>query len=310
MYRFYLPKNDILTQNCHPYLISDLPFDPLDMYLFYKGKLHPECEFLFQKPRKNIYYHDPVWYEPRRIGHNPIETFMRNLSYSAQLSRNDYTNHSIRSTCISNLDRLGFEARHITALSGHKSEATIKEYSVKCPENKKREMCDALVSTLHPQAKKRKSTPTATVTSPPEQQPNCNTPNTLSTINEADLNSIKKETFDLLEFNNPEDDAILQKYLDENEAFLDAALQNPNEQTKQTPNITTNQPIQQTEQKQPETQNKANTPAIEHQNNAITPQPLGNVTNTFNQFQPPMPIIPRMLFSHSNVTVNYNFITK
>ena len=68
---------------------------------------------------------------------------MKQLCVDAKLSRLDYTNHSIRSTCITNLDKYGFEARHITAVSGHKSEATVKEYSVKCPENKKREMYDA-----------------------------------------------------------------------------------------------------------------------------------------------------------------------
>ena len=62
---------------------------------------------------------------------------MKSITEDAKLKRTDYTNHSIRSTVMSNLDSKGFEARHITAISGHKSEATIKEYSVKCPENKK-----------------------------------------------------------------------------------------------------------------------------------------------------------------------------
>ena len=260
--------------------------DPVDLYLFFRSKLNPECVYLWQKPFKNVYYNDPVWFEPRRMGHNPIETFMKNLSFSAQLSSNTYTNHSICSTCITNLDKLGFEARHITALSGHKSEATIKEYSVQCPEGKKRQMCDALLNTLHP-TKKRK--PTSTVTSG-------TAPNT-TTISASDLNQIKTENFNLMEFDNPEDDAILSKFLDENEKFLNDNL--PSNTTDiQTPPV---HPVQ------------TNSLTILPQNQQMqqhADKALANVTNTFNQFQPPMPIIPRMYFPGSNVTINYNIHQK
>ena len=42
------------------------------------------------------------------------------------------------------LDTEGFEARHIMAVSSHKSEQSIKSYAAKCPENKRKEMFDAL----------------------------------------------------------------------------------------------------------------------------------------------------------------------
>ena len=77
---------------------------------------------------------------------------MKHLCEEANLVGKNYTNHSIRATCISRLDNSGFEARHITALSGHKAESTVKEYAVQCPENKKKEMFNALV--VHPPAKK------------------------------------------------------------------------------------------------------------------------------------------------------------
>ena len=63
------------------------------------------------------------------MGHNPLETFMKDLALDAQLSQKDYTNHSIRVTCISNLDKAGFESRHIIAVSGHKSEAIVHDYA-------------------------------------------------------------------------------------------------------------------------------------------------------------------------------------
>lgn len=52
---------------------------------------------------------------------------MAELSAEAELSKT-YTNHSIRSTVMGMLDEL-FEGRHVIALSGHKSENTIKQYA-------------------------------------------------------------------------------------------------------------------------------------------------------------------------------------
>ena len=121
---------------------------PVATYQLYTSKLDPRCDYIWQKPKENVTYSDPVWYEPRRVGHNPLETFMKTLSKDAKLSSNRYTNHSIRSTCIARLDNNGFEARHITAISSHKSESTIREYSVKCPENKRKEMFDALAQDI------------------------------------------------------------------------------------------------------------------------------------------------------------------
>ena len=40
-----------------------------------------------------------------------------------------YTNHCIRATCITTLDAAGYEARDIMAVSGHRSESSIRNYS-------------------------------------------------------------------------------------------------------------------------------------------------------------------------------------
>ena len=71
------------------------------------------------------------------------------LAKSVKLD-SEYTNHSIRSTVISTLDNAGFEARHIMQLSSHRSESSIKEYSTKCPENKRKEMFDSLTEAMVP----------------------------------------------------------------------------------------------------------------------------------------------------------------
>ena len=46
---------------------------------------------------------------------------MKAISKQAKFSR-EYTNHSIRATSVTILDRCEFEARHIMWVSGHKSE--------------------------------------------------------------------------------------------------------------------------------------------------------------------------------------------
>ena len=97
----------------------------MDLFDLYTSKLDKKCNFLWQKPstKAHLHYTDDTWYEACRLGHNPLDTFMKTLSEEANLDgKTDYTNHSIRATCIRNLDRSGFEAHHITAISGHKSE--------------------------------------------------------------------------------------------------------------------------------------------------------------------------------------------
>ena len=122
---------------------------PVATFELYTAKLSTECEYLWQRPRSGqVNYIDTTWYEGRRAGHNTLEKFMNILSEEANLISRVYKNHSIGNTCISRLDENGFEACHITALTSHKSESTIREYSVKCPENKRKEMFNALSSPM------------------------------------------------------------------------------------------------------------------------------------------------------------------
>ena len=83
------------------------------------------------------------------------EHFMKlSLGQSVKLDA-EYTNHSIRATVILTLDRDSFEARHIIKLSSHKSEATVKEYAITCPENKRKEMFDSLTNAMNPSKNKK-----------------------------------------------------------------------------------------------------------------------------------------------------------
>ena len=249
------------------------------IFELYRSKLHPACDALWQHPRRGpVNYTDPVWFENKKIGHNPLETFMKKLCEEAELENKRYTNHSIRATCISRLDSSGFEARHITAISSHKSESTIWEYSVKCPENKRKEMFKALANTLappnQPPTKKIKKEPTATVSSESALVPKQNTEQ-YSTINFPDLNNC-----DLLPL-DPEKDALLSKILTQTEKDLGIDCgQSENTPPEDTP-----------------------PPPPPNQNTSLS------VQNTLKQSSTPM--APRMYFSNNaNVTINYNFITK
>ena len=68
---------------------------------------------------------------------------MKTLSERAKLCHM-YTNHCIRATVVTNLDKEGFEARQIRVASSHKSENSIKSYASMCPQKKKSRKFDAL----------------------------------------------------------------------------------------------------------------------------------------------------------------------
>lgn len=123
------------------------PVNSFDMYVKH---LNPCNEFLFQRPKKKDLIvenlPDEVWYDNMVVGERTLGEKMKNISKQANLSRL-YTNHSIRATSVTILDKSGFEARHIMAVSGHKNEASIRSYS-KTDISTKRRMSETLSAEL------------------------------------------------------------------------------------------------------------------------------------------------------------------
>lgn len=78
------------------------------------------------------------------------------LVKEAGLFNKNLTNHCIRSTCITILDREGYEARHIMAISGHKKEESIKSYASKTSRSTKRQISETLSNVLALSPKKFK----------------------------------------------------------------------------------------------------------------------------------------------------------
>ena len=119
---------------------------------------------------KGLHYTDEVWFEHRQVGSDMLERFMKiNLCKSVKLDGGSvYTNHSIRATVISMLDCQGFKACHIIALSSHKSESTVKQYSVQCPNTKRKEMFESLSNAIAPKSKKSKQKDQQNTDLPPD----------------------------------------------------------------------------------------------------------------------------------------------
>ena len=111
------------------------------------SKLNHGSDWLWQRPKKKVQNADKVWYDNSPVGRDPPNNTMKNLSMNAGLSI-IYKNHSIRATVVTNLDNKGFEARHIMATTGHKLEISIKNYARRCSTRKRREMSDALATSL------------------------------------------------------------------------------------------------------------------------------------------------------------------
>ena len=72
---------------------------------------------------------------------------MKKLSIAAKLSC-VCTNHSISATVTTILDEGGYEARHIMALSGHKSENSIKSYASQTSFSTKSKIFETLSESL------------------------------------------------------------------------------------------------------------------------------------------------------------------
>jgi integrase len=123
-------------------------FCPVLSYEKYISKL-TDIEELWQRPLDSYIPSDQVWYCKAPVGKNTLNTFMARMSKTAGLSYT-YTNHCIRATCITILDDAGIEARHIMRVSGHRNESSIRSYSTRLSEDRKRSISATISKRLIP----------------------------------------------------------------------------------------------------------------------------------------------------------------
>ena len=97
----------------------------LELYHFFRN---PKLDRMFQHQRgqnkkdKKFKPHDfeeSILYEEAPVGKTPLKSIMKKLSEDLELSQS-YTNHCCRVSTLTCLDRMGFAARHMMAVSGNK----------------------------------------------------------------------------------------------------------------------------------------------------------------------------------------------
>ena len=127
------------TKN-HPDGLSDKA-DETDPKMFPTGETHcpvqylkklirilnPGEEALFQRPKRRFCANDDIWFDRAPLGVNTLENMMKEMSVAAKLSQ-IYTNHCIRATLVTLLDRAGISVHRIVQVSGHRNEGSVKVY--------------------------------------------------------------------------------------------------------------------------------------------------------------------------------------
>jgi hypothetical protein len=95
---------------------SDCPVLVIEKYLEH---LHPDCDYLWQRPLQMFTDDRKNWYANAKVGHNSISTMMKRISEFLNLSQS-FTNHCLRSTAITVLGKK-FQDTDVRSVSGHKT---------------------------------------------------------------------------------------------------------------------------------------------------------------------------------------------
>ena len=109
--------------------------------------LHPNLDTVFQRPREicakfNV-QNDEVWYYNSPIGVNTFGNLLKTMSKAAGIIPY-LTNDSIRASSVTVLSDSNVEARHIKAVTGHKSDNSIESYNTRASFQQKENMSNIL----------------------------------------------------------------------------------------------------------------------------------------------------------------------
>ena len=115
---------------------------PVKSFEKYISKLNPGYSALFQRPNDRYSSSIDRWYDNQVAGVNLLGNKMKSLSRMVGLSK-EYTNHSIRTTSVTILEKNGFEACHIMSVSGHREESSIRSHA-RTPDSTKLAMSNAI----------------------------------------------------------------------------------------------------------------------------------------------------------------------
>ena len=95
-------------EECSGYMfeIPGSPRCPVTTFLTYKSVLHPALDCLWQRPKATAPAEGP-WHMNSPVGVNLLGNKMKEISEAAGCSK-IYTNHCLRATTVTVLDRAGF----------------------------------------------------------------------------------------------------------------------------------------------------------------------------------------------------------
>ena len=97
----------------------------------YLSHLNLKLEVPFQKPltgAKFKPFSDVIWYSALPLGHNTIDSMMKNMCLLAGIDP-PFTNHCVRPTTVNILSSKDMKNRHIRAVTDHKSDASFESYN-------------------------------------------------------------------------------------------------------------------------------------------------------------------------------------
>ena len=109
--------------------------------------LNPKLDCLFQRPRELSGKFKPenetVWYCNSPVGESTLANMMKTMSTAAGITPH-LINHCVRATAVTVLSDHNVEARHIKAVTGHKSDSSIESYNARASFHQKENMSNIL----------------------------------------------------------------------------------------------------------------------------------------------------------------------
>ena len=94
-----------------------------------------------------------IWYDRKPLSVNKLSSIMKQISKAAGLSK-VYTNHCLRETAITLLSEAKVPNRHIMAISGHRSEASLASYNNRPSQNQPYNCSDVIAAAASGKSKR------------------------------------------------------------------------------------------------------------------------------------------------------------
>ncbi|KAL9978005.1 hypothetical protein ACROYT_G015478 [Oculina patagonica] len=112
---------------------------------------NPKLDCLFQRLRELSAEFNPgnetLWYCYSPVGESTLANMIKTMSMAAGITQ-QLTNYCVRATAITVLSDHNVEARHIKAVTGHKSDSSIESYNVRASFHQKENMSNILTHIL------------------------------------------------------------------------------------------------------------------------------------------------------------------